>query len=161
MIRTFGLRAALAFLVLIAIAPVFGVVVQASLAEQRGRVERAEASLRAVVELGAAQQERFIDGARQLLAAIAYSPPVYGDDVQACAAYMRRLQQQYTDAYGTFGLLDAQGGLTCRASPPPAPVNSKDRMFFRTAVQTGRFSGGGLTLSSASGNPGFSIGRPR
>ena len=160
MIRTFGLRAALALLVLIAIAPVFGVVVQASLAEQRGRVERAEASLRAVVELGAAQQERFIDGARQLLAAIAYSPPVYGDDVQACAAYMRRLQQQYTDAYGTFGLLDAQGGLTCRASPPPAPVNSKDRMFFRTAVQTGRFSVGDFTVSRASGKPVLTFGLP-
>ncbi|MDF2465087.1 MAG: sensor histidine kinase [Ramlibacter sp.] len=158
--RTFGLRAALAFLVLIAIAPVFAVVVQASLAEQRGRVERAEAGLRAVVELGAAQQERFIDGARQLLAAIAYSPPVYGDDVQACAAYMRRLQHQYTDAYGTFGLLDAQGGLTCRAAEPPTPVNSRDRMFFRTAVQTGRFSVGDFTVSRASGRPVLTFGLP-
>lgn len=160
MIRTFGLRAALAFLVLIAIAPVFGVVVQASLADQRSRVERAEADLRAVVELAAAQQERFIDGARQLLAAMAFSPPVYGDDIQACAAYMRRLQQQYTDAYGTLGLLDAQGALTCRAAPPPVPVNSSDRMFFRTAVQTGRFSVGDFTVSRASGKPVLTFGLP-
>lgn len=158
--QTFGLRAALAFLVLIAIAPVFAVVVQASLAEQRGRVERAEAGLRAVVELAAAQQERFIDGARQLLAAIAYSPPVYGDDLQACIAYMRRLQQQYTDEFGTFGLLDAQGGLNCRAASPPDPVNSSDRMFFRTAVQTGGFSVGDFTVSRASGRPVLTFGLP-
>jgi PAS domain-containing protein len=158
--RTFGLRAALAFLVLIAIAPVFGVVVQASLAEQRSRVERAEADLRGVVELGAAQQERFIDGARQLLAAISFSPPVYGDDTLACAAYMRRLQQQYTEAYGIFGLLDAQGGLTCRAAPPPVPINSSDRMFFRAAVQTGRFSVGDFTVSRASGKPVLTFGLP-
>jgi PAS domain S-box-containing protein len=160
LIRTFGLRAALTFLVLIAIAPVFGVVVQASLAEQRSRVERAAAGLRAVVDLGAAQQERFVDGARQLLAAIAYSPPVYGDDLQACIAYMRRLQQQYTAAYGSFGLLDAQGRLACRATPPPSPVNSSDRMFFRTAVQTGRFSVGDFTISRASGRPVLTFGLP-
>ncbi|MDP3760944.1 MAG: PAS domain S-box protein [Ramlibacter sp.] len=160
LIRTFGLRAALAFLVLIAIAPVFGVVVQASLAEQRSRVERAEAGLRAVVDLGAAQQERFIDGARQVLAAIAYAPPVYGDDVRACAGYMRRLQQQYSASYGTFGLLDAQGRLTCRAAPPPTPVNSSDRMFFRIAVQTGRFSVGDFTISRASGRPVLTFGLP-
>jgi PAS domain S-box-containing protein len=160
LIRTFGLRAALTFLVLIAIAPVFGVVVQASLAEQRSRVERAEAGLRAVVDLGAAQQERFVDGARQLLAAIAYSPPVYGDDLNACAGYMRRLQQQYSAAYGTFGLLDARGQLTCRAVPPPTPVNSSDRIFFRTAVQSGRFSVGDFTISRASGRPVLTFGLP-
>jgi hypothetical protein len=57
-IRTFGLRAALTLLVLIAIAPVFAVVVQASVSEQQGRVQRAEAGLRSVVDLGAAHQER-------------------------------------------------------------------------------------------------------
>jgi len=60
-LRPFGLRAALSFLVLIAIAPVFAVVVQASLAEQQGRVERAEALVRSIAELGAAQQERLVD----------------------------------------------------------------------------------------------------
>jgi hypothetical protein len=148
-IRTFGLRAALTFLVLIAIAPVFGVVVQASLAEQRNRIERAESGLRSVVDLADAQQERFIDGARQVLAAIAHSPPVYGDDTQACAAYMLRLQQQYPVSYGSFGLLDPQGHLTCRATPPPTPVNSSDRLFFRKAIETGRFSVGEFTLSRA------------
>ena len=87
--RSFGLRAALTFLVLIAIAPVFGVVVQASLAEQQSRLERAESSLRAVVDLSAAHQERLVDGARQMLAAIALSPPVVGDDGPACVAYMK------------------------------------------------------------------------
>jgi PAS domain S-box-containing protein len=157
---TFGLRAALAFLVLIAIAPVFGVVVQSSLAEQRSRVERAEAGLRSVVDLAGAQQERLVEGARQLLAAIAYSPPSYGNDLAACSEYMRRLQQQYTAAYGTFGLLDAQGRLTCRAVPPAKPVNSSDRIFFRAAVQTGAFSVGDFTISRASGKPVLTFGLP-
>ncbi|MDB5873974.1 MAG: fgrK [Ramlibacter sp.] len=160
MIRTFGLRAALTFLVLIAIAPVFGVVVQASLAEQRGRVQRAEAAMRSVVDLAAAQQERLVDGVRQMLAAIAYSPPVYQNDPQACASYMKRLQLQYPVTYGTFGLLDRQGGLTCRAMPPATPVNSSDRLFFRTAVETGRFSVGEFTVSRASGRPVLTFGLP-
>jgi PAS domain S-box-containing protein len=158
--RPFGLRAALAVLVLIAIAPVFGVVVQASLAEQRGRVQRAEEGLRSVVELGAAQQERLIDGARQMLTAIAHSPPVFGADAQACIAYMRKLQSQYPVDYGTFGLLDAQGGLACRATPPANPVNSSDRLFFRKATETGRFSVGEFTTSRASGRPVLTFGLP-
>jgi hypothetical protein len=86
--RTFGLRAALTLLVLIAIAPVFGVVVQASLAEQQSRLLRAEASLKSLVELSAAHQEGLIEGARQMLTAIASSPPIYDDDPDACVRYM-------------------------------------------------------------------------
>ncbi len=160
MLRTFGLRAALTLLVLIAIAPVFGIVVQASLSEQRSRVERAEASLRSVVDLADAQQERFIDGARQVLAAMAHSPPVYGDDAVACAAYLKRLQQEYPVAYGAFGLIDTQGQLTCRATPPARPVDSSDRLFFRRAIETGRFSVGEFTLSRASGRAVVTFGLP-
>ncbi|MBG9386796.1 sensor histidine kinase [Caenimonas aquaedulcis] len=145
---------------MIAIAPVFGVVVQASLAESSARVERAEASLRSMVQLGAAQQERFIEGARQVLAAVAYAPPVYQGDAQACSAYMRRLQNQYPSGFGIFGVLDPQGNLTCRATPPATPVNSSDRLFFRNALKTGRFSVGEFTISRASGRPVLTFGLP-
>ncbi|MEO5672026.1 MAG: PAS domain S-box protein [Ramlibacter sp.] len=160
MIRTFGLRAALTFLVLIAIAPVFAVVVQASVSEQQGRIQRAEASLRSVVELGAAHQERVVDGARQVLAAFAYSPPVIGDDAQACAAYLQKLQLNYPASLGAFGLLDPEGRLTCRAAPLANPVVSSDRLFFRRAVQTGRFSVGEFTVSRATGRPVLTFGLP-
>lgn len=157
---TFGLRAALIMLVLIAIAPVFAVVVQASLSEQKSRLERAGSNLKTVVELSAAHQERLVEGARQMLTAIAHSPPVYQDDVQACADYMRKLQVGYPSAFGTFGLIDASGHLTCRATAPATTVVSSDRLFFRTAVETGRFSVGEFTLSRASGRPVLTFGMP-
>lgn len=157
---TFGLRAALIMLVLIAIAPVFAVVVQASLSEQKSRLERAQSSLKTVVELSAAHQERLVEGARQMLTAIAHSPPVYQDDLQACADYMRKLQVGYPVAYGTFGLLDSTGRLTCRATAPSTTVVSSDRLFFRKAVETGRFSIGEYTVSRASGRPVLTFGLP-
>ncbi|HSI52895.1 MAG TPA: PAS domain S-box protein [Ramlibacter sp.] len=160
MLRSFGLRAALALLVLIAIAPVFVVVLQASIAEQDGRVGRAEASMRSMVDLAAAQQEHQIDGARQMLSAIANAPPVYQDDAQACTSYLKKLQSQYPPAFGTFGVLDGQGRLTCRATSPSTPVNSSDRLFFRTAIETGRFSVGEYTISRASGRPVLTFGLP-
>jgi PAS domain S-box-containing protein len=159
-IRSFGLRAALSFLVVIAIAPVFAVVVQASLAEQQSRLDRAQTSLKSLVELGAAHQERLVEGARQMLTAIAFSPPAYGSDLAACANYMKRLQAQYPSAYGTFGLLDAQGRLTCRGSAPPGAVVSSDRSFFRTAIATGRFSVGEYTISRANGRQVLPFGLP-
>jgi signal transduction histidine kinase len=51
---TFGLRAALIVLVLIAIAPVFAIVVQASMSEREARLERAADRLESMVSLGAA-----------------------------------------------------------------------------------------------------------
>lgn len=147
-------------LVVIAIAPVFAVVVQASFAEQRTRLERAQATLNAMVDLAGAHQERLVDGSRQVLAAIAYSPAVYGEDGAACADYMRRLQAQYPLSYGTFGMLDDRGNLACRSQAPAVAVNSSDRLFFRTAVATRRFSVGELTTSRASGKPVLTFGLP-
>jgi PAS domain S-box-containing protein len=158
--RTFGLRAALMVLVLIAMAPVFVLVVQAALSEQRGRLQRAEANLGGLVELGAAQQERLIEGARLMLSAMAHSPPIYGDDLVACAAYLRKLQQQFPSAYGTFGLLDTQGRLTCRSAPSDSSVRSSDRSFFRAASDTGRFSVGEFTVSRANGRNVLPLGLP-
>jgi PAS domain S-box-containing protein len=158
--RLFGLRAALTLLVLIAIAPVFAVVLQASLAEQRSRLQRAEASLRSLVERDAAHQERLVEGVRHMLTAMAHAPPVFQDDLAACAAYMRNLQADDPAGYGTFGMLDAQGRLTCRATAPVAAVSSADRRFFREAVATGRFAVGDFTISRASARPVLPLGLP-
>ena len=52
-----------------------------------------------VVELSAAHQERLVEGARQMLTAIAYAPPVYENNNAACMDYMRKLHPnvlQYT-----------------------------------------------------------------
>jgi signal transduction histidine kinase len=157
---SFGLRAALTLLVLIAIAPVFAVVVQASLEEQRARLDRAEASLRSVVDLAAAHQEQLVEGTRQMLVAIANAPPVAGDDVRACASYMGKLQVLFPAEYGTFGVLDDAGRLTCRAAAPTSNVVSSDRLFFRRAVETGRFSVGEFIISRASGKPVLAFGMP-
>jgi PAS domain S-box-containing protein len=103
-----------------------------------------------------------IDGARQVLVAMAYSPPVFGDDPAACAAYLKNLQERYPAAFGTFGLLDAHGRLVCRAAPlaKEQAVDSSDRLFFRRAVQSGRFSVGEFTISRASGRPVLTFGLP-
>jgi len=156
----FNLRAALTLLVLIATVPAFVIVVQAYLAEQRRSLDRAEASLKAVVDLGVAHQDRLVEGARQILAAIAYSPPVYGDDLLECAGYMTKLQGHYSPEYGSFGMLDDQGRLTCRSTAPAPQVVSRDRRFFRTAVRTGRFSVGDFTISRANGRAVLPFGLP-
>ncbi|WP_152682822.1 PAS domain S-box protein [Caenimonas sp. SL110] len=160
MTRTFGLRAALTLLVLIAISPVFAVVVQASLAEQEARLARAQATLQSVVDLGAAHQESLVEGARQMLAAIAYSPPVFGGSLQECSDYLRKLQKHYPVGYGNFGVLDEQGRLTCRGNAPASAINSSDRPFYRRAVETGLFTVGEFTLSRASGKPILTFGFP-
>ena len=75
--RTFGLRSILILLVLIAVIPVFAIVTQASLSEQRGDLARNEQSLRSLADLGAAYQEQLVEGARQILVTIAQSSQVF------------------------------------------------------------------------------------
>jgi PAS domain S-box-containing protein len=157
--RTLGLRAALAFLVLIAIAPVFGVVVQASLAEQQARLARAEASLKSLVELSAAHQDGLIEGARQMLTAIASSPPIYENDLQACMRYLEKLRAKYP-LYANFGLLDAKGRVTCRGTPDRNTVIVDDRLYFRAAVASGRFSVGEFQIGRTTGKPSLTFGMP-
>jgi PAS domain S-box-containing protein len=157
--RTFGLRLALILLLLIAVVPVFGVVIQASLSEQGSRLERAQTDLVALVALSAAHQEQLIEGARQMLTAISHSPPVYGDDAQACVRYFRQLQSKYP-SYANFGLLDPRGDLVCRATPGQQPINVSDRQYFRKAIGTGRFAVGEFLLGRATGLPSITFGMP-
>jgi PAS domain S-box-containing protein len=157
--RTFGLRAALILLVLIAVVPVFGVVIQASLAEQAQRLERAQSSLRGLVGLAAAHQEQYIEGARQMLTAVALAPPVVRGSTQDCEAYFRTLEQRYR-RYANFGLLDPAGYLVCRASRTAHPVFAGDRSYFRDAIQTGGFTVGHYMVGRASGKPSLAFGMP-
>lgn len=158
--KSLGLRAALTLLVLIGFAPVFGVVVQSSLAQQHAGLQRAEERLASLVEAAALQQEALVESTRLLLTAIAHAPPVYGDDVAACARYLKALQAEYPPDFGVFGMLDVEGILTCRVEAPPATVHSDDREFFREAVDHGRFAVGGYTVSRASGRKVLPFGQP-
>ena len=157
--RTFGLRAALILLVLIAVVPVFGVVIQASLAEQAQRLDRAQASLRSLVGLAAAHQEQYIEGARQMLTAVALAPPVFRDNARECEAYFRTLEQRYR-RYANFGLLDPAGYLTCRAARSVHPVFAGDRAYFRQTIQTGGFTVGHYMVGRATGKPSLAFGMP-
>ena len=139
MTRMFGLRAALILLVLIAVVPVFGVVIQASLDEQANRLERAEASLRSLAGLAAAHQEQYIEGARQMLTAVSLAAPIYSNGSGDCEAYFRMLEDRYR-RYSNFGLLNPQGYLVCRAERTEGQVYEGDRSYFRNAVRAGRFA---------------------
>lgn len=159
LIRTFGLRSILILLVLIAVIPVFAIVMQASLSEQRGQLARNEESLRSLADLGVAYQEQLVEGARQILVTVAQSPPVFDPDPQACAGYFRQLQDKYP-RYTNLGLLDERGELICRGVPGNQPVSAGDRLFFRQAVSTGAFSAGEFVIGRASGRPSLSFGLP-
>ncbi len=162
--RTLGLRTALNLLVLIAVIPVFAVVIQSSLAEQRGRVERADANMRSLADLGAANQAQLIEGARQMLTAISHAPPVYGNDAAGCGSYFRDLHQFYP-SYANFGLLDLDGDLVCSAvargaSVPSEAVNSRDRLFFRQALALDGFAIGEYNVGRVSGKPTIALSMP-
>ncbi|MGE3346218.1 MAG: ATP-binding protein [Ramlibacter sp.] len=157
--RTFGLRTALILLVLIAVVPVFGVVIQSSLAEQKHRIERAEAGLHSLVDLAAAYQEQLIEGARQMLTAVAYAPPVYRDDPRECEQYFRDLRERYP-RYANFGLLDLQGRLNCRAAGDQRPVVVADRGYFRRAMASGEFAIGDYQVGRVTGKPSLAFAMP-
>jgi PAS domain S-box-containing protein len=121
-----GLRAALILLVVIAIAPVFAVVVQGSLADQRVRLQRAAASLKSVVDLAAAHQGA--SSGRSVL------------DLERAREHLRDMSY---GAEGTLLVVDAAGMVRARAGPSAAAVGEPlPPGFLRDAILAGRAKAG-------------------
>ncbi|MGE0043016.1 MAG: ATP-binding protein [Vicinamibacterales bacterium] len=149
--RRTGLRIRLIALVAIALVPALGLLLYRGV--QRHRLEATERRHQALelARLGAAAQARRIEGARQLLVALAQSSAVRGGDPEACHDEMRRLLAAYEGIYANLGWADPSGRVVCQAlDATPAPVIA-DRGYFQAVLRTRRFHVGALVVGRLSG----------
>jgi len=154
-----SLRSRLLALVLLSVAPAWGL----ALYDAHEEREQARAQVRAealrLVELTAADEDGLVEGARSLLVALAELPEVRRGDRAACDELFADLLERYP-LYANLGVADPSGDVVCSAIPLTQPVTIADRSYFRMAVQARDLSVGDYQIGRITGVPSVNFGYP-
>jgi two-component system, cell cycle sensor histidine kinase and response regulator CckA len=145
-----GLRGRLLLLVFLAVLPAFALTWYTG-AENRQRQREAVASdTVALARILANDQERVIDGTRQILSELAAVPEVRGGDAQRLRTFFVVLMKLYP-GYSSFLLLDPAGNVLVARPAPDHPVNFSDRPWFQRALDTRTFALGDYQVGQLTG----------
>jgi len=89
-----------------------------------------------------ADLDRFVEGLRQVLVAVAATPAIRDRDPPRCTEYLRAVARSYP-AYLLLAVNDAEGKTLCNTSgSPPGTFLNADRAYFRRAMATNAFAVG-------------------
>lgn len=153
-----NLRVRFLLLVLLAVLPALGLLIFTA-SEQRDQaveIERARAS--GLANLGAAEQGRLIEGARQLLIVLAGLP-----EVEAAGPECDQLLGEYVadfPLYANLGVISPTGDVTCSGDSTLENANLADREDLRGVVDTGEFTVGEYQTGSVPGVAVLNAGYP-
>jgi signal transduction histidine kinase len=155
-----SLRLRLVLLVLLAVIPALGLMLYTNLEQRRLANVQAQEDAQRLARLAATQQQQLIEGARQLLIALAQLREVRGSDAAACNTLMTSLLKQYP-LYANLGVIELDGDVLCSAVPVTnPPINVADRVYFRHALETGGFSVGDYQVGRVTGKATVNFGYP-
>jgi len=152
MLGSLSLRERLVVLMLAALLPVLGLSFWMALRETQSSIELAQSQLRISASLLAANQDRAVDAAEQLLGAIAAMPELRTLGRARCQAYFERLRERYP-MYSNIGLLALDGQPVCHANAGLGDAAVADRDYFRDAISARRFVMGEPIFGRLTGRP--------
>jgi signal transduction histidine kinase len=138
-------------LFVLVIAAIFPILCVGAFSQSRHRetrlAEQHEQTLRHA-RLIAAELDRVVDGAHQLVMSLAELPTVRRGDAD-CGETLGRLLDRFS-RYVQLGVADLSGNTYCFGGPPSAG-SIADRAWFRSAVETGELSVGGFVQGRSTG----------
>lgn len=157
--RALRVRTVLVIPVLIAVASMFAILIQLSLAEQADALDRARTSLRDHVQLMANDQQALLDSARDMLTPLGRAVFTRRAKPETCNTYLREVNELFP-RYSHLGFAKADGNVVCRSSTNLKPLNVGDRRYFRNAAHTRRFTVGEYLISRILGAPAIALSLP-
>ena len=143
-----NLRERLLVVIGVALLPVLAVSVWDGVRDNRAATEQARSQLKFAASLLAAHQDRAVDAAEQLLAAIVEVPGLRTFERPRCSAYLQRLRDRHP-GYANIALFTTEGQVYCQALGETA-LSVADRAYFRQAVTQRRFVMGEAVQGRAS-----------
>jgi len=149
----------LLLLVFLAIAPAVALTLSLGVAQRQAAAAQAKDEALRLARVASANQARLIEGARQLLIALAELPEVRGGDPAECQTLLAALLRQYS-LYANLGVADLDGDVWCSAVPFVGHVNIADRVYFQRAVNTNDFAIGEYQVGRVTGKPTVNFGYP-
>lgn len=154
-----SLRSRLLALMLLAVVPAFGLIVYSSLQERQAARQDVQAQAQRLVHLIVSQHERFIEGARQLLTALAQLPSVRQGDGAACSSLFAEFLRRYP-FYANLGAAGLNGEIFCSGLRLTQAVNISDRTYMQQALKTGEFAIGDYQIGRITGKASVVFGYP-
>jgi signal transduction histidine kinase/CheY-like chemotaxis protein len=127
---------------------------------QRRKAAEADVTRRAeqLARLATEDQERLVEGTRQLLIALSQSRDVREGNIQGCSAYFRQLIPEYGSTYNNIGFANLKGEVVCSGFGEPIFIN--DREYFKRALATKGFAAGDYAIGRQTGRQSLSFGYP-
>ncbi len=158
--KAISLRARLLLLVLLAVVPAFALIIFSTWEDNAIAQAEAKRKTQELATLVAEEEQRHIEGARDLLAILANIPYVTVPELLSrCREYLPRIRSQ-NSIYANIGMVDAQGKLKCSAISFAGPINFADRAWFRRAVANRNFAVGDYLVGKLTKVPSVGLGYP-
>ena len=120
------------------------------------REEVSQIALR-TAKRAAAEQRRVVEGARQMLTALAQIPVIRSGDPALCSAFLRRLRDRFP-TYLAIGVSTPAGRIWCSSATPGTDVS--DRPYFREVIAAREFSTGGYVVGRIRGGRSLNFSYP-
>lgn len=108
--------------------------------------------------IAAAQQEHFIEGARQFLVAISQIPAIRSLQNETCTATLTNLLQEHP-IYLNISILDTKGNSVCGVFPSLQSIKT-DRPLFHRTVTTKGFTIGSYQVDPLTRKPSIGVAHP-
>jgi len=154
-----SLRIRLLLLVLLAVLPMLALVLHSYSQQMQAAGDEAQANTLRLARLAANDQERLIEGARQLLIVLAQLPSVRNQDAEECGSFLADLVEQYP-LYDNLGAANLEGEIFCNAVPSATRTYMLDRSMFQLALQTRELVVGDYLVTRGSSRPALAIAYP-
>lgn len=162
MLKNLNARLSILLLVISATMPILGLTVYIGASQRTTAEAREREELRLIAELSARRPEQIIDGAHQLLHAVAGNLDYLLRSHAHCIDYFSRLSELSGGVYRNMGIVLPDGDIFCNsAAPKPLPkINIGDRYYFRLAMESRKFTVGEYQIGRVTGSPGFNLAFP-
>ncbi len=154
-----SLRTLLVLLVLLAVTPALVLILYTASEQRRVAAAHVQDEALRLARIASSQQQRFIEGARQLLIALAKRPDVRHARAGACTTAFADLLSSYP-FYANLGAIGADGTIFCSALPFTRPLSAAHRSYFQRAVATRTFAVGDYQIGSITKKATVNFGYP-
>jgi len=161
-LKNLSARVRIALLVIASALPILALVIYNSIVQREVAEREEQQELRLIAELTAKRPEQLLESAHQLLIAIGGQAEHLLADRMECHRYFRRLLPEGVGLYRAMGLILPGGDVFCSStvSSSSASINVKDRFYFRSAVESGKFSVGEYQVGRVTGSSGINFAFP-
>lgn len=154
------LRRRLFFIILVAVFPIFGVILYQARLERDLQLGEVLEDAWGWVENVAIREARFIDAAKQLLSILADVPDLTHGDSSTCERFLKPLVD-HNSGYVDLGVADANGTVRCRVNDADKTrLNLAETSYFRGALTAKSFTIGDFQRHGRAGRASLNFAYP-